>query len=116
MVTKAGCAGVAGAAGAAGCAVGGCAAGGVVCASAAAPHASSNRVRTAIRIVASLRSSRVMVRRAAVLRGSRFALAPQDDGRPPNHAARILFVGMLLAIMAELKSPLVDAVPHSWPP
>jgi dihydrofolate reductase len=38
-----------------------------------------------------------MVRCPAVLRGSRFALAPQDDGRASNHATRDPIIALVVA-------------------
>jgi dihydrofolate reductase len=38
-----------------------------------------------------------MVRRPAVLRGSRFALAPQDDGRASNHWSRDPIIALVVA-------------------
>jgi dihydrofolate reductase len=38
-----------------------------------------------------------MVRCPAVLRGSRFALAPQDDGRASNHATRNPIIALVVA-------------------
>ena len=39
-----------------------------------------------------------MVRCPAVLRGSRFALAPQDDGRASNHASREPIIALVVAM------------------